>query len=117
MRPRGILGALAAGAVLVAAVVSIVPTAAADTSLARRCAPPRGPGDTAVHSTNLRVTNITCNVGRRVALTCVRFTYGHSGTCVAVGYRWRCTSTKPPGSESAQCCAAGRRLMTILWTD
>ena len=90
---------------------------AGSTSAARRCAPPRGPGDTAVHSKSLRVRNIGCRAGRKVALACVRFTYGHSGVCAAVGYRWRCTSTKPGGSESAQRCVAGRRLMSILWLD
>lgn len=81
------------------------------------CAPPRGPGDSAVHSKDLRVENITCSVGRRVALACVRFTYGQSGRCSAIGYRWRCTSTKPAGSASAQRCVAGRKSMRIIWTD
>lgn len=81
------------------------------------CAPPRGPGDSAVHSTDLDVQNITCSVGRKVALACTRFTYGHSGICAAVRYRWRCTSTSPPGSESVQRCVAGRKSMSILWLD
>jgi len=37
--------------------------------------------------------------------------------CAAAGYRWRCTSTNPTGSESAQRCVAGRRLMSIVWLD
>jgi hypothetical protein len=90
-------------------------TAAASTG--RFCDPPRGPGDSAVHSRNLRVTGITCATGRRVALSCHRFSYGHAGTCLAGGYRWRCTSTNPPGSESAERCSSGRRLMSIRWTD
>jgi hypothetical protein len=81
------------------------------------CAPPRGPGDRAAHSTDLRVQNMTCSVGRRVALACARFTYGHSGTCAAAGHRWRCTSTSQRGSESAQRCVAGRRSMSIVWLD
>jgi hypothetical protein len=87
------------------------------TSAAQRCASPRGPGDQAIHSTDLRVTSITCAVGRKVALTCHRFSYGHSGTCSAAGYRWRCTSTKPPGSKSAEKCLSSRRSMSITWTD
>jgi hypothetical protein len=90
---------------------------AGQTPVVRRCAAPRGPGDTAVHSKNLRVQEVTCIVGRKVALACVRFTYGHSGLCSTAGYRWRCTSTNPPGLESAQHCVAGRRSMSILWTD
>jgi len=91
--------------------------AARPTSVVRRCAPPRGPGDSAVHSKSLHVRNISCRAGRTVALTCRRFTYGHSGVCAAVGYRWRCTSTNLRGSESAQRCVGGRRLMSILWLD
>ncbi len=90
---------------------------AAPKSAIQRCAPPRGPGDNEQHSINLQVENIGCNAGRKVALACTRFTYGHSGICTAVGYRWRCTSTYPPGLESAESCVAGRRSMRILWTD
>jgi hypothetical protein len=83
----------------------------------RSCAPPRGPGDASVHSRSLRVTYISCGTGRKVALSCVRFTYGRSGVCSAVGLRWRCTSAKTAGSESAEHCTAGRRSMSIVWTD
>jgi hypothetical protein len=79
--------------------------------------PPRGPNDTAVHSRDLHVAGVSCTAGRRVALACTRFTYGHSGTCDAVGERWHCTSTKPGGSESAQRCTAGRKRVGILWLD
>ena len=102
---------------LLAAAVACGTAAGGPASAIRRCAPPRGPGDTAVHSKNLRVRNVSCSAGRKVALACRRFTYGHSGVCAAFGYRWRCTSTNPLGSESAQRCVAGRRLMTILWLD
>jgi hypothetical protein len=87
------------------------------TAQTRLCAPPRGPGDNAVHSTNLRVTNITCAAGRAVALACRRFTYGRSGSCAAAGSQWRCTSTSPPGSESAERCLGGRKSMRIRWLD
>ena len=90
---------------------------AGPTSAVRTCAPPRGPGDAAVHSKNLRVRNISCRAGRRVALACLRFTYGRTGVCAVVGSRWRCTSTNPTGSESAQRCVVGRRLMSIVWLD
>ena len=68
-------------------VLLLVPVAARASVLtsARACAPPRGPGDNAVHSRNLRVRGISCRVGRKVALACVRFTYGHSGRCSAGG--------------------------------
>jgi hypothetical protein len=82
-----------------------------------RCAPPHGPEDAAVHSKSLRVRNISCRAGRRLALRCRRFTYGHSGVCTAIGYGWRCTSTNPSGSESAQRCVVGQRLMSIVWVD
>jgi hypothetical protein len=101
---------------LLAAVACATGTAG-QSSVVRRCAPPRGPGDTAVHSKSLRVRDISCRAGRRVALACRRFTYGRSGVCVALGYRWRCTSTNPPGSQSAQRCVNGRRLMSIVWLD
>jgi hypothetical protein len=81
------------------------------------CALPRGPGDRAAHSTDLDVHNISCSVGRKVALACTRFTYGHSGICAAAGYRWRCTSTSSPGSESVQRCVAGGKSMRIRWLD
>lgn len=107
--------------VILAAALSTLAVVAASCGSAHRisraCAPPRGPGDSAVHSKDLRVRNISCTIGRKVALACTRFTYGHSGTCSAVGYRWRCTSTKPPGLSSAQRCVAGLRLMSIVWTD
>jgi hypothetical protein len=102
---------------LLGAAIACGTGAAGPASAIRRCAPPRGPGDTAIHSKSLRVRNVSCRVGRKVALACRRFTYGHSGVCVAVGYRWRCTSTKPPGSESAQRCVAGQKLMSIVWLD
>lgn len=89
----------------------------AHASAQRLCVPPRGPGDSAIHSRDLRVKGITCVAGRRVALACVRFTYGHAGTCVAAGYRWRCRSTKPPGSQSFQRCVSGWRSMSIRWLD
>src|SRR6266705_1290280 len=50
----------------------------ASTSAILACAPPRVTGDSAVHRTDLRVKNASCSVGRKVALACVRFTYGHS---------------------------------------
>ena len=99
------------------AVIAVSSASASQVSETRQCAPPRGPGDTARHSANLRVENITCADGRKVALACVRFTYSHAGSCSAVGYRWRCTSTKPSGSASAQRCVSGQRPMRILWTD
>jgi len=108
---------VAGTSMLLAVAVACGTGTAAPTSSIRRCAPPRGPGDTAVHSKSLRVRKITCRAGRRVALACRRFTYGHSGVCAAVGYRWRCTSTNPLGSESAQRCAVGQRLMSIVWLD
>ena len=83
----------------------------------RLCVPPRGPGDSAVHSTNLRVTGITCVAGRKVALACVRFTYGRSGACFAAGYWWRCRSTRPPGSQSVERCTSRWRSMSIRWLD
>jgi hypothetical protein len=105
------------GMLLIAFVVGCASGNAASTSAGGRCSPPRGPGDSSVHSRDLRVKQITCSAGRKVALACVRFTYGHSGLCSSVGFRWRCTSTHPPGSESTQSCAAGRRFMSIVWLD
>src|SRR5437764_642302 len=78
---------------------------------------PRGPGDSAVHSTDLRVTGITCVAGRKVALRCARFSYGRSGACFAAGSWWRCRSTKPPGSQSVERCTSRRRSMSIRWLD
>jgi hypothetical protein len=101
----------------VVAVIGAYAPAPAKSAAARACAPPRGPGDNLVHSKNLHVKNITCKVGRTVALACTRFTYGHAGTCAAAGRRWHCTSTKPAGSESFQQCKVGRREMSILWLD
>jgi hypothetical protein len=111
------LRACAVASALLGVAVASGAATAGPTSTVRRCAPPRGPGDTAVHSKNLRVRDISCRAGRRVALACLRFTYGRTGVCAAVGYRWRCTSTNPSGSESAQRCVVGRRLMRIVWLD
>jgi hypothetical protein len=107
------------GAVLLALLVVAVGCAsgANGSSAIRRCAPPLGPGDKAVHSTTLRVKIISCSVGRKVALACARFTYGQSGTCSFAGYRWRCKSTNPSGSTSAEQCLAGRKYMSINWID
>ena len=81
------------------------------------CQPPRGPGDTAVHSTNLIAHDISCVTARTVALACARYTYGRSGTCSAAGTLWACGSTREGGARSAQRCVAGRRSMTVVWTD
>jgi hypothetical protein len=108
---------LAAAVALVACLAASSASAGVHASVTRMCVPPVGPGDKARHSVNLRVTNISCEAGRLVALACARFSYGHSGTCTAVGYRWRCTSTKPAGLASSEKCLSGRRVMSITWTD
>ena len=105
------------GSLLVAVVVGCASGNAASTSVGRRCVPPRGPGDSSVHSRDLGVKQITCSAGRKVALECARFTYGRAGVCSAIGFRWRCTSTHSSGSESTQSCAAGRRFVSIVWLD
>jgi hypothetical protein len=107
---------LAAAAVLVGGLAASS-FAGAYVTATQTCVPPRGPGDQARHSVNLRVTNIGCEAGRRVALACARYSYGHSGGCIAVGYRWRCMSTKPLGLASSEKCLSGRRVMSITWTD
>ena len=104
-------------ALVLTATLTSFAAASAHASPQRLCVPPLGPGDNARHSTALRVKGITCVAGRKVALACVRFTYGRSGTCVAAGYRWRCRSTKPPGSQSFESCASGWRSMSIRWLD
>jgi hypothetical protein len=104
-------------ALVLALVLAAFAAASAHASAQRLCVPPRGPGDSAVHSTDLRVKGITCVSGRRVALSCARFTYGRAGTCVAAGYRWRCRSTKPPGAQSTERCVSGWRSMSIRWLD
>jgi hypothetical protein len=111
------LRAFVAVALLVAGFVAACASAAPYGAATRRCVPPLGPGDTMRHSVNLRVANIGCNTGRLVALACARFSYGSSGSCLAVGYRWRCTSSKLSGLASAEKCLSGRRSMSIVWTD
>src|SRR3954466_9966545 len=95
--PRLILGHALLLATLTVVALSGSAAEALQASTSKSCAPPRGPGDKAVHSTGLQVGSISCPVGRKVALACTRFTYGHRGVCSAVGYRWHCTSTHPPG--------------------
>jgi hypothetical protein len=80
------------------------------------CAPPRGPGDTRIHARDLTVVHISCATARRVALACVRFTYGHAGTCVVGSSRWHCRSNAD-GLRSRQVCVTGRRRLTIVWVD
>jgi len=104
-------------ALVFALALAAVAAGSAEALAQRLCVPPLGPGDNARHSTDLRVKGITCVAGRRVALRCVRFTYGHAGTCFAAGYRWRCRSTKPPGSQSFESCRSGWRSMSIRWLD
>jgi len=101
---------------LVFALAALI-AASAPAATGRLCVPPRGPGDSAVHSSGLRVTGITCIAGRKVALRCARFSYGRSGACFAAGYWWRCRSTRPPGSQSVERCASLRRSMRIRWLD
>ena len=103
--------------VLAAALVAACFAVPAHASAEAACTPPRGPGNAAVHSRDLRVVGITCATGRRVALACTRFTHGHAGTCPAAHYRWYCTSTAARGLSSKQRCVAGRRVMTIVWLD
>jgi hypothetical protein len=81
------------------------------------CAPPRGPGDRQVHSANLRVTRIGCDAGRRVVLSCVRWTYGRSGTCMSAGVRWVCSSERATGPESRQRCRSNSGTVSIRWLD
>lgn len=85
----------------------------------RRCAPPRGPGDEAVHSTSLVALDIPCAIARTATLGCRRFSYGHSGACTAAGRDWECTSTLPTGSESVERCWLGSKSQSlkIRWTD
>jgi hypothetical protein len=103
--------------IVIAMTLAAVFVAPVHASVQRRCVPPRGPGDGAIHSDGLRVAHITCVAGRRVALACVRFSYGRSGICRAAGERWRCTSTKPTGSTSVERCTVGRMSMRIRWLD
>jgi len=104
-------------AVLVfAAAVALLVAGIGSAGPQKRCALRRGPGDTLVHSADFSVVNISCEVGWRVALACVRFTFGHAGNCDAAGYRWRCTSARL-GLGSTQRCVAGRRSVQIAWLD
>jgi len=82
-----------------------------------KCLPPVGPGDVSHHSDDLRVAYVTCSTGRRVALRCRQFSYGHAGTCPAGLVRWDCTSTNSAGLRSTEKCVAGRRFVRITWTD
>jgi hypothetical protein len=104
-------------AFVLALVLAALATASAHASAQRLCVPPLGPGDRARHSADLRVNGITCVAGRRVALACARLSYGHAGTCGAAGFRWRCRSTKLPGSQSTERCVSGWRTMSIRWLD
>lgn len=108
---------LSACTAMLLAALGAAPVSATPSGSTRSCAPPRGPGDSARHSVNLRVENISCAKGRRVALACARLSYGRSGNCFVLGYDWRCTSTEPPGSESTEKCVSGRRSIRITWTD
>ena len=90
-----------------------------------RCSPPRGPGDDLVHSGHIRANNVTCQTTRKVMLACDRFSYGHSGNCRAVGFRWRCTS-KPIGGLAhkhthTETCThtltGGARSIAWIWLD
>ena len=38
-----------------------------------------------MHSSKLRVQDMTCGAGRTVALACAQFAYGHLGTCLSMG--------------------------------
>ena len=82
----------AALATAMLAVPALVPATSAASA---RCAPPRGPGDHLVHSGDVRARNIDCRRARLVIIGCAPFSFGHSGTCRAVGYRWFCTSRRP----------------------
>lgn len=46
----------------------IVVAFSSSASATASCRPPRGPGDNLVHSYNLRATNTSCGVARRVVL-------------------------------------------------
>jgi hypothetical protein len=102
---------------LLVAAVAVVAGCGSNGSALHSCAPPRGPGDTAVHSTDLRAHDLGCAGARKVALACARWTYGSSGTCTALGARWRCTSDEGEGADSTQRCVAGHRTMRVTWTD
>jgi len=80
------------------------------------CALPRGPGDAQIHARELTVVRASCATARRAALACVRFTYGHAGTCTVGGLRWRCRSNAD-GLRSRQVCVTGARRLTIVWVD
>jgi len=104
-------------ALAIAISLAVLAGVSAQAATGRLCVPPRGPGDSAVHSSGLRVVGITCVVGRKVALACARLSYGRSGTCFAAGRRWHCTSTRPPGSQSFERCTSSWRWMHIRWLD
>jgi hypothetical protein len=102
--------------VLIATAVGVT-SMGASSALAKACAPPRGPGDNQVHSHGLRTHHLRCSRGRRVALSCTRFTFGHAGHCSAIGRRWYCTSRREGPLGSYQRCASGRSTMSIHWDD
>ena len=82
----------------------------------RRCAFPIDPSRGFPEGYGLLVKNISCEVGRQLALACSRFTSRHSEICSAVGDRWRCAST---GQDTGlvQRCVAGRKWMSIRLLD
>ena len=51
-------------------------------------------------------------------LACDRFSYGHSGNCRVVGFRWRCTSRTIGGlSSTEKCITGGARSISWIWFD
>jgi hypothetical protein len=89
----------------------------ASPAMAKACASPRGPGDNNVHSHGLTTHHLSCSRGRRVALSCTRFTFGHSGKCSALGRTWSCKSRHEGALGSYQRCTSGRGSMSIHWDD
>jgi hypothetical protein len=92
-------------------IVAIARTHRARGSMRRQCQPAdceRSVSKGLTTAAATCVTGITCRVGRKVALACHRLSYGAAGSCAAAAYRWRCRSTNPVGSMSAERCARQR---------
>src|SRR4051812_23735528 len=97
MRKRFVRSGLALSAVIAASFVANGSVTSAAANQKADCRPPKGPGDNRVHSGHIHVKHVRCSDARKLMLKCAEFSYGHSGTCEAVGRIWSCTSKEATG--------------------
>ena len=81
------------------------------------CQPPRGGTGFLAHTADIHARGVSCLDAGRLIVHCRRFSYGSSGICTSVGYRWYCKSRDVGPLASSEDCSASGKHVAWIWVD